>query len=121
MSSLAPQRPAWVVAPAPGCATGAGQRAMSLSLLRARIRGLPGIELPDPPPTGRARVPLRLRIDVRGTGRTGYELGRRMRTFSGVPLEYCEDGAVIAVFDDGDDISTRGSRLLLALTHALTV
>ena len=61
---------------------------------------------------------MRLRIDVRGTGLTGYELGRRMRKFSGVPVDFCEEHAVVAVFDDGDDISSRGSRLLFALTHA---
>jgi hypothetical protein len=108
---------AWAAAPA-------SERSASLALLRARVHRLPGVELPDPPPTGRARTaargPLRLRIDVRGTGVTGYELGRRMRKFSGVPLEYCEADAVTALFDDGDDISTRGSRLLFALTHALT-
>ncbi|MDX6717373.1 MAG: hypothetical protein QOH30_3931, partial [Baekduia sp.] len=53
-------------------------------------------------------------------GVTGYELGRRMRKFSGVPVDFCEAEAVVAVFDDGDDISARGSRLLFALTHALT-
>ena len=107
-----------------GWAPSTSERSTSLALLRARIRGLPGVALPDPPPSGRARTaprgPVRLRIDVRDTGITGYELGRRMRKFSGVPLEFCEADAVVAVFDDGDDISARGSRLLFALTHALT-
>jgi hypothetical protein len=100
------------------------ERSASLALLRARVRALPGVVLPDPPPSGRARTaargPVRLRIDVRGTGLTGYELGRRMRKFSGAPLEFCEAEAVVAVFDDGDDISARGSLLLFALTHALS-
>jgi hypothetical protein len=108
-----------------GWAPTASDRSASLTLLRARIRGLPGIALPDPPPAGRARTsasaPLRLRIDVRGTGLTGYELGRRMRKFSGVPVEHCEADAVVAVFHAYDDVSTGGSRLLFALTHALSV
>ncbi|HMJ33196.1 MAG TPA: hypothetical protein VK501_04700 [Baekduia sp.] len=107
-----------------GWAPTASERSASLTLLRARVRTLPGVELLDPPPIGRARTsaqgPLHLRIGVRGTGLTGYELGRRMRKFSGVPLDHCEADAVVAVFDDGDDISARGSRLLFALTHALT-
>jgi hypothetical protein len=105
-------------------ASSTSERSASLTLLRARLRGLPGVRLADPPPSGRARTSargsLRLRIDVRDTGVTGYELGRRMRKFSGVPLEHCEADAVVAVFDESDDISTRGSRLLFALTHALT-
>jgi hypothetical protein len=128
MSSLAAPRlatSAGFLAPGSGWAAApASERSTSLALLRARVHRLPGVELADPPPTGRvrtaARGPLWLRIDVRGTGLTGYELGRRMRKFSGVPLEYCEAEAVVALFDDGDDISARGSRLLFALTHALT-
>jgi hypothetical protein len=100
------------------------ERSASLALLRARIRGLPGIALAGPAPSPRGRtVPpgsVQLRIDVTATGLSGYELGRRMRKFSGVPVEFCEADAVVAVFDDGDDISARGSRLLFALTHALT-
>jgi hypothetical protein len=107
-----------------GSAPSSGERAASLALLRARIVGLPGVVLPDPPPSGRARVaprgPVRLHIDISGTGLTGYEVGRRMRKFSGVPLDFCEADSVVAIFDDGDDISSRGSRLLFALTHALT-
>ena len=106
-----------------GSAPSSGERAASLALLRARISGLPGIVLPDPPPSGRARVaprgPVRLHIDISATGLTGYEVGRRMRKFSGVPLDFCEADTVVAIFDDGDDISTRGSRLLFALSHAL--
>jgi hypothetical protein len=100
------------------------ERSASLALLRARIRGLPGITLADAVPSRRGRTASRgsvqLRIDVTATGVTGYELGRRMRKFSGVPVDFCEAEAVVAVFDDGDDISARGSRLLFALTHALT-
>jgi hypothetical protein len=107
-----------------GWAPSGTERAASLALLRARIGGLPGIALADPAPSGRGRTaprgPVQLRIDVTATGLTGYELGRRMRKFSGVPVEFCEAGSVVAVFDDGDDISARGSRLLFALTHALT-
>jgi hypothetical protein len=111
-----------------GCSAGwapsGSERSASLALLRARIRGLPGVALADPAPSGRGRTaprgPVQLRIDVTATGLTGYELGRRMRKFSGVPVEFCEAGAVVAVFDDGDDITARGSRLLFALTHALT-
>jgi hypothetical protein len=91
--------------------------------VRARIRCLPGVVLVDPAPSGRGRTaprgPVQVRIDVAGTGLTGFELGRRMRKFSGVPVEFCEADAVVAVFDVDDDISARGSRLLFALTHAL--
>jgi hypothetical protein len=102
-------------------------RAASLALLCARIRRLPGLRVTDGDRatrfgagagTGGPRGPVRVRIDVRETGFSGYELGHRMRRFSGVPLEICEQDAVVAVFDVGDDISARGTRLLFALTHA---
>ena len=107
-----------------GWESSGSERSASLALLRARLRALPGINLLEPPPSGRARTaprgPIRLHIDISGTGLTGYEVGRRMRKFAGVPLDFCEADAVVAVFDDADDISSRGSRLLFALTHALS-
>jgi hypothetical protein len=57
-------------------------------------------------------------IDVRGTGLSGYEIGRRMRRFSGVPLEFCREHRLLVVFDADEEIGDRGERLLFALSHA---
>jgi hypothetical protein len=120
MRSSTPSLPA----PAPRFAvSGHGEgRAASLALLCARVRQVPGVDVLMDARTHRrapaAGGPVRLHLDVRGTGLTGYELGRRMRKFSGVPVDFCEEHAVVAVFDDGDDITAGGTCLLFALTHA---
>ena len=97
-----------------------GGRAASLALLRTRIAQLPGLSVLDEATarTGARRGEARVLIDVRGTGLSGYEIGRRMRRFSGVPLEFCREHRLLVVFDADEEIGDRGERLLFALSHA---
>ncbi len=95
-----------------------GGRSASLALLRSRIGRLPGMSILDDPRPGTRRGEQRVVIDVRGTGLSGYEIGRRMRRFSGLPLELCREDRLLVVFDDGEEIGTRSERLLFALAHA---
>jgi hypothetical protein len=98
-----------------------GGRAASLALLRTRIAQLPGLSVLDEAAAGRTgarRGEARVLIDVRGTGLSGYEIGRRMRRFSGVPLEFCREHRLLVVFDEDEQIGDRGERLLFALSHA---
>jgi hypothetical protein len=94
-----------------------GGRAASLALLGARLSRLPGVTVLDDPHATR-RGPARLLIDVSGTGLTGYEIGRRMRAFSGLPLDVCREHRLVVEFDEHEEIAERGERLLFALTHA---
>jgi hypothetical protein len=94
-----------------------GGRAASLALLRARIARLPGLAVLDDVHATR-RGPARLLIDVRGTGLSGYEIGRRMRAFSNIPLDSCREQRLVVVFDEDEEIGERGERLLFALGHA---
>jgi hypothetical protein len=100
----------------------AGGRAASLALLRTRIAQLPGLSVLEDAAartrTGARRGEARVLIDVRGTGLSGYEIGRRMRRFSGVPLELCREHRLLVVFDADEAIGDRGERLLFALSHA---
>jgi hypothetical protein len=93
-------------------------RAASLALLRTRISRLPGMSVVDDPRPGTRRGEERVLIDVRGTGLSGYEIGRRMRRFSGLPLELCREHRLLVVFDADEEIATRAERLLFALAHA---
>jgi hypothetical protein len=97
-----------------------GGRTASLALLRTRIAQLPGLSVLDETTarTGERRGEARVLIDVRGTGLSGYEIGRRMRRFSGVPLEFCREHRLLVVFDADEEIGDRGERLLFALSHA---
>jgi hypothetical protein len=97
-----------------------GGRAASLALLRARIARLPGLEVLDDVHATR-RGPTRLLIDVRDTGLSGFEIGRRMRAFSNVPLEFCREHRLVVVIDEDEEIAERGERLLFALGHACQV
>ena len=93
-------------------------RVASLDLLRTRIARLPGLSVLDEARTGPRRGESRVLIDVRGTGLSGYEIGRRMRRFSGVPLEFCREHRLLVVFDADEEIADLGERLLFALGHA---
>jgi hypothetical protein len=93
-------------------------RAASLALLRTRIAQLPGLTVLDDPRPRSRRGEQRVLIDVRDTGLSGYEIGRRMRRFSGLPLEFCREHRLVVVFDADEEIGTRSERLLLALAHA---
>lgn len=98
-----------------------GGRSASLALLRTRIAQLPGLSVLEEGAaarTGTRRGEARVLIDVRGTGLSGYEIGRRMRRFSGVPLELCREHRLLVVFDADEEIGDRGERLLFALSHA---
>ena len=95
-----------------------GGRAASLALLCSRIRRVPGLSVVDDPRPGTRRGESRVLIDVRGTGLSGFEIGRRMRRFSGVPLELCREHRLVVVFENDEEIGTRAERLLFALGHA---
>jgi hypothetical protein len=93
-------------------------RDASLELLRTRIAQLPGLSVHDGGRAGARRGEARMLIDVRETGLSGYEIGRRMRRFSGVPLELCREHRLLVVFDADEEIADGGERLLFALGHA---
>jgi hypothetical protein len=95
-----------------------GGRTASLALLRSRIARLPGLAVLDDPRPDTRRGESRVLIDVRGTGLSGYEIGRRMRRFSGVPLELARESRLVVVFHSDEEIGTSGERLLFALGHA---
>jgi hypothetical protein len=95
-------------------------RAASLALLKARIARLPGLSVLEDPHHGRRASAARLLVDVTETGLSGYEIGRRMRAFSGVPLELCREHRLIVVFEDEAEIGERSERLLFALSHAVS-
>jgi hypothetical protein len=95
-----------------------GGRSASLALLRTRIAQLPGLSVLDDPQPDVRRGESRMLIDVRGTGLSGYEIGRRMRRFSGIPLEMCREHRLVVVFESDEEIGSHGERLLFALGHA---
>ena len=65
--------------------------------------------------------PLRLAIDVRGTGATGYEIADLMREQDDVNLELAGENVIVGVFGMGEPVLETGRRLIAALAHAVEV
>ena len=81
-----------------------------LDVLDERLAGAPGVFAYDP---------LRLRIDVRGTRTSGYELARLLREQDDVHVELAGENVMVAVFGMGEDAAAAGERLVAALQRAV--
>ena len=94
-----------------------------LAKTREAVRGLSGLDVLDERLRGAPGVfdydPLRLAIDVRGTGVTGYEIARSVRERDDVNLELAGENVVVAVFGMGERVAEQGERLVGALRHAV--
>jgi lysine decarboxylase len=91
--------------------------------LRERVRSIPGLDVLDERLSGCASVhaydPLRLAIDVRGTGATGHVLARSLREVGDVIVELVSENVIVAVFGLGEDAERTGRRLVGALRGAV--
>jgi lysine decarboxylase len=96
----------------------------SLAGLRERIREIPGVDVIDEDALrGRPGVfaydPLRLVVDVRGTGATGHLIAGLMRETDDINLELFAENVVVAVFGIGERAGETGERLVAGLEHAV--
>jgi arginine decarboxylase len=95
----------------------------TLASTRAAIREIPGLDVLDERLIGRPGVvgwdPLRLAIDVRGTGATGYRLARVAREVDDINFELASENVVVAVFGMGAPPAPLCERLLAALRRAV--
>ena len=94
----------------------------ALEAARAAIRELPGLDVLDDSIAGRPGVhgydPLRLAIDVRGTGATGHELAAVVAE-DDIIFELFGENVVVAVFGMAEDVGPQVERLVAALAHAV--
>ncbi|MEX0992464.1 MAG: aminotransferase class V-fold PLP-dependent enzyme [Solirubrobacterales bacterium] len=90
---------------------------------RAAIRELPGLDVLDERLTERPGVhaydPLRLAIDVRSLGISGYEIADMMRESDDINLELASEHVIMAVFGVGEVASDYGAQLVHALERAI--
>src|SRR5215216_2650944 len=90
---------------------------------RESIRAIPGLEVLDERLIGRPGVydwdPLRLAVDVRGTGSTGTRIGTLMRELDDVNLELVSENVIVAIFGAGENAVDSAQRLVTALRHAV--
>ncbi|HYP47273.1 MAG TPA: aminotransferase class V-fold PLP-dependent enzyme, partial [Thermoleophilaceae bacterium] len=94
-----------------------------LEVTRAAVREVDGLDVIDERLVGAPGVhgydPLRLVIDVRATGCTGYELAERVRQRDDVNLELAGENVMVAVFGMGERVALAGERLVSALRGAV--
>ena len=95
----------------------------ALARTREAIRGIPGLDVLDERMVGTAGVagwdPLRLSIDVRGTGSSGYRLAQVARERDDIIFELFAENVAVAVFGMGAPAAPEGERLVAALRHAV--
>ncbi|MGB7589394.1 MAG: amino acid decarboxylase [Solirubrobacterales bacterium] len=95
----------------------------AIAATREAIETIPGLTTLDERLVGRAGVagwdPLRLSIDVRGTGSTGYRLAKTIFEVEGIDLELFSENIVVAVFGMGEPAARAGQRLAVALRQAV--
>jgi arginine decarboxylase len=100
-----------------------GETIAALAETREAIRAIAGLDVLDERIVGRAGVaawdPLRLTIDVRGTGSTGYRLAALARQGDDVNFELFAENVAVAAFGMAAPAAPQGRRLVEALRHAV--
>ena len=95
----------------------------ALANARQAIRQIPGLEVLDERLTEQPGVhgydPLRLAVDVRGTGASGYQVARLMHESDDVNLELAGEAIIVAVFGMGETATGNAARLVEALERAV--
>ena len=94
----------------------------SLGTLRERVREIDGLDVLDEEIAEARSVhawdPLRLSVDVRGTGTTGNAIAKILRERHDIWLELYAENVVVAVFGIGERVAETGKRLLEGLRDA---
>ena len=95
----------------------------ALARARAEIRDIPGLDVLDERLTGQPGVhaydPLRLAVDVRGTGVTGLRMAALLRELDDINVELASDTVIVAVFGIGEPVTDSARRLVDGLRHAV--
>jgi lysine decarboxylase len=88
-----------------------------------QIREIPGLDVLDERLAGRTSVaawdPLRLSVDVRGTGATGHRIAQLMRERDDIILELFSENVIVAVFGLAETPTAPAERLVEGLRHAV--
>jgi arginine decarboxylase len=100
-----------------------GEMLEAIAATRAEIERIPGLTVLGESMVGRPGIagwdPLRLAVDVRGTGSTGYRLASTAFHLSGIDLELHSENVVVAIFGVGEPAARAGARLVAALGESV--
>jgi lysine decarboxylase len=96
-----------------------GETIAAMAKIRAAVREIEGLDVLDERLAGAPGVhgydPLRLAIDVRGTGASGYELAELLRERDDVALELAGENVMVGVFGMAEPAAPQGERLVEGL------
>jgi len=99
-----------------------GETLEAAAATRAAIDRIPGLAVLDESMVGRPGIagwdPLRLAVDVRETGSTGYRLAKAAFYTSGLDLELYSENVVVAIFGLGEPAAVAGEQLVAGLRQA---
>ena len=100
-----------------------GETLEAVAATRTEIEAIPGLSVLDESLVGRPGIagwdPLRIAVDVRATGSTGYRLAKTAFYASGIDLELYSENVVVAIFGLGEPARPAGERLVAGLRHAV--
>lgn len=100
-----------------------GETLAAVAATRDGIEQIPGLAVLDESMVGRPGIagwdPLRMAIDVRETGSTGYRLAKAAFYESNVDLELYSENVVVAIFGLGEPAREAGERLVAGLRKAV--
>jgi lysine decarboxylase len=100
-----------------------GETLAAITRTREAIVQIPGLAVLDESMVGRPGIagldPLRLSVDVRGTGSTGYRLAKKIFYSHGIDLELYSENVVVAIFGLGEPAEATGERLVGAMRAAV--
>jgi arginine decarboxylase len=100
-----------------------GEALEALTGIREQIRAIPGLDVLDERMVGRPGVagwdPMRLGIDVRGTGSSAQRLWKAAFHVSEIDLELYSGNVVVAIFGVGERAEVSGERLVAGLRKAV--
>ena len=95
----------------------------ALAAIREAIRGIDGLDVLDEGLVGAPGVhaydPMRLAIDVRGTGTDGYEVAALLRDRADIGMELAGENVIVGVFGMAEPAADQGRRLVAALRDVL--
>ncbi len=96
-----------------------GETIAAMKVVRAAVRAIQGLDVLDERLLGAPGVhdydPLRLAIDVRGTGVSGYEFADLLRERDDIVFELAGENVIVGVFGMAEAAAPQGRRLLAAL------
>ena len=100
-----------------------GETLAAVAATREAVARIPGLAVLDESMVGHAGIagwdPLRLSIDVRGTGSTGYRLAKAIFHSHRIDLELYSENVVVAIFGLGEPAAPAGERLVAALRETV--